>query len=139
ILSDQPVSVPALDDLYRRFLVTGELPEQPATAWPVLQRALCARRGGGVWPQSHGQPLAGPPREKVVREAVHENPLARCAARKLIDILVEAGYDPSDPEFIPSDYPVPDFGSVALHVLGWPDAWVKAPYEAQMQRVMAQH
>ncbi len=139
ILSNQSISPSALDDLYKRFLSSGELPPARNAAWEVLKRTLSARRGGRVSPQQYGAPLAGPPRERVFREAIHPNKSARDAARTLIRMLVEAGYDPTDPEFIPSDYEAPDFGSTALHVFGWPDAWVKPPYEQQMERVLRQH
>lgn len=138
LLRDQPVSTAALDDLYERFLQRGELPMARNAAWGVLKRTLSARRGGKVSRQEFGCPPAGPPREQVFREAVFDSEAARNPARALIRILVEAGFDPSDPEFIPSDYEVPEFGSLAMHILGWPDAWVKPPYEAQLQRVMQQ-
>lgn len=133
------VSPSAIDDLYSRFLSTGELPPVRKAAWDVLERALRAGRGGRVSWQEHSRPLAGPPRERVFREATHENDTARDAARLLIRILVDAGDDPSDPERIPSDYDPPGFGSISLHILGWPDAWVKPPYEKQMERVLGQH
>jgi hypothetical protein len=139
IVGSRPVSPSAIDDLYSRFLRTGELPSSRKAAWGVLQRSLCARRGGRVSYQENHRPLAGPPREQVFREAVHEHDTARDAARLLIEILVEAGDDPSDPEFIPSDYEHPGFGSISLYILGWPDAWVKPPYEKQMERVLRQH
>ena len=139
IVGSRPVSPSAIDDLYSRFLRTGELPSSRKTAWGVLQRSLCARRGGRVSYQENNRPLAGPPREQVFREAVHEHEPGREAARLLIEILVEGGDDPSDPEFIPSDYEHPGFGSISLHILGWPDAWVKPPYEKQMERVLRQH
>jgi hypothetical protein len=75
----------------------------------------------------------------VFHEAVHPTETARRAARLLIGLLVQAGDDPTDPEFIPSDLELPEFGGIAMHLLGWPDRWVRPPYEQQLQRVMRQH
>jgi len=80
-----------------------------------------------------------PPRERLFREAIHPFEHVRKTARKLLKALASEGYDPGDPEFVPSDYELPAFGSFALHLLGWPDHWVREPYEHQMRRVMEQH
>lgn len=129
----------ALNDMYSRFVSTGELSTHLGHAWHVLERALIARRGTRANYQGSGKPLVGPAREQVFREAAHSFEPARIAARFLIRTLVDAGRDPSDPEFIPSDIPPHEFGTAALHLLGWPDRWVRPEYEHQMARVMRQH
>lgn len=104
--SQQPFLLEAIDDSYALFLSTGVLPVDKRMAWPVLKRALCARKvGGGVSHQEPGAPLAGPPREQVFREAVHQLRQVRQAARGVIRALVSAGLDPTDPDFIPREYP----------------------------------
>jgi hypothetical protein len=75
----------------------------------------------------------------LFHEAAHPFEPARLAARLVIRLLVEAGDDPSDPEFVPADCEIPEFGSVGLWLLGWPDQWVAPERTAQMQRVMKQH
>ena len=139
IVNTQPLSQQALNELYAKFLKAGELPNDARTARAVVERALVARRSGGITRQEEGLPIAGPPREQVLREAAQPFDVPRKAARLLIEILVEGGGDPTDPEFIPSDYEIPEFGSVAMHILGWPDRLVRPPYEQQMQRVLQQH
>ena len=118
---------------------SGDLPDNRRIAWAVLKRVLCARRAGGMSSQTPKGRLAGPPREQLFREAAHPCEPARIAARVVIRALVDIGEDPSDPEFVPPDLDVPEFGPVGLHLLGWPDRWVAPEHEAQMQRVMERH
>ena len=147
-IGTRPLALDAIDHAYAKFLRTGEVPDDRRLAWSVLERALHARKasvdiggglvGGRARASSTGY-ITGPPREQVFREAVHTTEPPRMAARQLIKLLVSAGYDPTDPEFIPSDLEMPEFGGVAMHAFGWPDQMVKPPYEQQMERVMQQH
>ncbi len=50
-------------------------------------------------------------------------------------ILVDIGRDVTDPEFIPTDTEIPDWGSVGWHLIGLPERMVKPPYENQAQRL----
>lgn len=138
-IDQQPLAPDAIDGHYTQFLGTGDLPDNRRIAWAVLKRALCARRSGRVSFQASRGPLAGPPREQLFREATHSCDAARIAARLVIRTLVANGEDPSDPEFVAADLDVPQFGSVGLRMLGWPDQWVAPERTAQMQRVMKQH
>lgn len=139
-----PFQKQAIDHAYAKLLQAGELPADDRLAWSVLERALYARRStvDGRCIEARvvvGDPIDGPPRRRVFCEAVHSFAPARIAARELIKMLVAAGQDPTDAEFIPSDIELPDFGGAAMHLLGWPDQWVRPQYVPQMQRVMRQH
>jgi len=158
-IGSRPLQLQAIDYAYAGFLRNGELPEDCRLAWSVLKRALHARKppvetasaDSVLWALqgsanehraasgNQGGYISGPPREQVFQEAVHSSAGPRQFARLLISLLVGAGSDPTDPEFIPSDLELPEFGGVAMSALGWPDHWVKPPYEQQMQRVMQQH
>lgn len=133
-----PLETRAIDDHYRRFVTQGELSEDNRIAWAVCSRALLARRDGAP-PRLRATPHDAPPRESLFREAVCRFGPARDAARVVIGGLASCGLDPSDPEFVPGDTEQPEFGSMALCLLGWPDAWVRPEREAQMQRVLRQH
>ena len=45
------------------------------------------------------------------------------------------GRDVTDPDFLGADTVLPDYGSVGLHVLGFPECLAKPPYEDQTQRL----
>ena len=146
VIDHQHLAPPAIDRAYAKFLRTGELGDDHRLAGVVLQRALHARResadmDSGTWAdnQDPSSSLVGSPRGRVFHEAACASDAARVAARVLISLLVSIGHDPTDPEFIPSDFEAPDFGGVAMHALGWPDRWVRPQYAHEMQRVMQQH
>lgn len=142
-ISSRPFRLAAVDAAYATLLENGHLPDDARLAWTVLRRALHARKRPMPSSSSIYQVRAfldcPPPRDQVFREAVAEFDPARDFARLLIGLLTRAGCDPSDPEFIPSDAELPEFGSAAAHFLGWPDQWVKPPYEQQLRRVLRQH
>jgi hypothetical protein len=123
-IHSQSLRLQSIDRAYATFLRTCELPDVERLAKAVLRRALFARKAAA--------------RELVFAEAAYGIAPERKAARLLLDALVRNGNDPTDPEFIPSDFDVPERGSVSLHAFGWPDQWVKPPYEQQMERVMRQ-
>jgi len=148
-IHSQPLQLQTIDRAYGKFLRTGELPAVQPLAKSVLRRALFARKASAdrqasmpMLPvrqtDSSHRPRATP-REQVFGEALYADEPVRFAARTIIDTLVAAGEDPTDPEFIPSDIPEPEFGSMALYILGWPDEWVRPQYEQQLQRVLVQH
>jgi hypothetical protein len=137
-LQERPIATLAVDEQYRRLLERGELAAEKRLASAVLCRALQARRDGAT-PTRSCDYEAVPPRERVFREAVDDFAPARDAARLLIQVLVQCGHDPSDPEFVPSDSECPDFGSTAMRVLGWPHEWVRPEYHEQMSRVLERH
>lgn len=156
----------AVDNAYAVFIETGDLPTDLRLARTVVDRALTARRrvpsrvdGDGSGDKlgsvvatleakarrtsssntPPGNYITGPARRRVFLEAVQPFDLARDTARYVIKDLVRRGGDPTDAEFIPSDTDLPDFGTAALHLVGWPDGWVRPAYEHQMARVMHQH
>ncbi|HEX6943538.1 MAG TPA: hypothetical protein VF128_11465 [Gemmatimonadaceae bacterium] len=76
------------------------------------------------------------PRAQLFGEALHSSEVVRMAARSVLKYLVEVGRDVTDPEFVPSDVEMPSFGSLGMHMLGWPECIIVPPYEDQAQRVL---
>jgi hypothetical protein len=140
-----PLAPEAVSEIYSSFLQTGALPNDRRLSWAVLERALHARKASAdtrarqsKWDRLHERPNEDA-RYMVFREAIHQDPAPRDFARILIRLLVRSGDDPTDPEFVPPDLEHPEFGSLAMHALGWPDLWAREPYAKQMQRVLVQH
>jgi hypothetical protein len=144
-LQQCPLAADAINETYGSFLRTGTLPKDRRLSWAVLERAIQARKASAdtranrsMWDRLHDLPSEDA-RYMVFREAIHEDPAPRDFARILIRALVRSGDDPTDPEFVPTDLEQPEFGSMAMHALGWPDLWAREPYAKQLQRVLAQH
>jgi hypothetical protein len=137
---------------FERFRETGELPEHQRLARAVTDRAL---RGGvdqgysvvvdfkstverllriaNNEEESETEPQ--PLRKWLFDEAVYGADFVRCAARGALKILVAAGRDVTDPDFLGADTVLPDYGTVGLHVLGFPERLAKPPYEDQARRL----
>ncbi len=137
---------------FERFRETGELPEHQRLAEVVIQRALRGGEARGV-PQpldletalrrlneaAAGLEASTPRRESVRKllfyEAVHGSGIVKLAARMVLEALVFIGGDVTAPEFLDEDMELPDFGSVGLHLLGFPEFLVMPPYEEQARRL----
>jgi len=74
----------------------------------------------------------------LFHEACCSEPAARDLARFLLRALVQAGYDPTDPEVIGPEMEPMDFATITMRLLGWPHRYVEPKYEAQLQRVLRQ-
>ncbi len=136
---------------FERFRETGELPDHQRLAVEVVQRAL----RGGVGPGMvridfagglralqrlldgvrEDEPEPEQFRKTLFDEAVYGPSFVRIPARLALKILVDMGRDVTDPEFIPLDTEIPDWGSVGWHLLGFTERIVKPPYEEQAQRL----
>ena len=154
-----PIAPEVEDAAFERFCRTGELPESQRLAAVVCKRALRGEKlkqetdpidfdaflqqahqlaknledlGPDTEPEFHTVPL----REILFQEAVYGEEVVRLAARGALKLLVAAGRDVTDLEFIDGHMERPEFGSVGLHVLGFPEAVLKPPYEDQGQRLL---
>ncbi len=147
-----PITPAVEEAAFERFRETGELPEHQRLAAAVIKRALQGRSGRrkvgpSSWEESirilaemaeglaEPEPERQPLREWLFDEAVYGPDFVRCAARGALKILVAADRDVTDPEFIDKSVELPDYGSVGLHVLGFPECLAKPPYEDQTQRL----
>jgi len=108
----------------KRFEEKGELPDDGLLAAEVVENILRRRT-----PQF---------RKQIFREAAHELEVVREPARLVLRLLVSAGMDVNDPQCIPYDMPDPEFGTLGLHLLGWPECVAQPPYEAQAKRLFDQ-
>lgn len=147
---------PAVEDAaFDKFRETGELPEHQRVAASAVDRAL---RGGTIRRQinpgdedakmrrvsdlvqemleSRSKPPPNPIRKQLFNEAVYGPAVIRVAAREALEVLVAVGVDITDPQFLGENMQVPDYGSVGLHLLGFPECLVKPPYEEQAQRLL---
>jgi hypothetical protein len=138
---------------YEHFRETGELPEHDRLASEVLRHA----RWGYTPDQStearilkilerararrdQGLPTPEEPsvRECLFHEAMHEHDIVRQAARVALRWEVDCGADVTDPEFL-ADRGLPEFGTVGLHLLGYPDRLLRPPYEEQGRRMLTRY
>lgn len=144
-----PVQRGILEEAYGWFTDFGELPDDDHVAYEVVQRAL---RGGESDPISdvvdrvrrarlayyqHERPAAAwPPsvRAMLFDEALFEAAPMRDVARRAIAAEVAWGGDVENPAFA-SRHGIPGYGSVAMHVVGWPKKLAMPPYEDQANRL----
>lgn len=118
-----PITPAAENDAFERFRATGELPEHQTLAERTIERALHL-------------PQHRPLRELLFHEAVHEWSVVRDAARLVLKLLVAVGQDVTSRNFLDEDMELPEYGSVGLHLLGFPECLVKPPYEDQARRLL---
>lgn len=147
-IGSMPVSPDLVDHALRHFQATGELPQERQIARAVLHQAKygCPENS---WIE--GQEAAAELRrllhspwlhERVMtalyREAVADNDTVRTAARDVLVNLSARGFDVTEPLFAKHGIEVdlPDWGSVALWMLGFPDILVRPPYEDQARRLL---
>lgn len=148
-----PVRRHLLREAYEWFRDVGELPDDDHVAFEAVQQAL---RGGEEAPPMEEAALAGrvrqaalayhererpsdvwPPtvRAYLFDEALFESPPLRKLARAAIACEVAYGGDVENPAFA-ARHGIPGYGSVALHVVGWPRSLIRPPYEAQATRLL---
>ena len=149
-----PVRRGVLREAYEFFTMFGELDDDDHIAYEVVQQAL---RGGEeqapedearlakrmravkIAYQMRERPAeAWPPtvRNMLFDEALFEEPGMRRLARAAIACEVAHGGDVESPGFA-AHHGIPMFGSVSLHIWGWPKILVLPPYEFQAKRLLA--
>jgi hypothetical protein len=81
------------------------------------------------------QPLPRSVRQHLFEEAGYAEGLGRFAAREVLKGYVSSGADVTDPGFL-TDKTLPKHGSVAMHLLGYPQFLVQRPYVSQARRLL---
>lgn len=131
------------------FQHEGELPEDQRLATLVCERAGYRRTpsdtGGiaealaGILLQAKTRMETGVEpqpsvREALFDEAVYGPDVVRRWARLALRFLVCRGGDVTKPD-LGQEHGLPEFGTVGMHVLGYPRRLAKAPYEEQGRRL----
>jgi len=139
----------AVEEAFLEFRYEGELPEDERFA-----AAVCAKAGYRNVPsdpndlaeaitlilaraaeRKETQAEAGPTvREALFDEAIYGPDYVRRWARHALLVLVCRGGDVTQYDF-GSEHGLPEFGTVGMHVMGYPRKLAKAPYEEQGRRL----
>ncbi len=152
-ITASPILPHLLDEAYEWFTSFGELPEQreeDLVTLAVIRRAI----NGGVdrRPPSNqhefaeqlrdalNDPTGGRPtmRPALFEETLHENDYVRQAARSAIAVEVAYGGNVESPGFA-GRHGLPVFGTVGMHVLGYPRKWIAPPYEFEGERLLTRY
>lgn len=152
-IATSPAKRHLLDDAYEWFTGFGELPdpEDHQLACEVVLRAL---RGGSEYPvteeeaedirlgvsvvkRTHKALDAWPPtvRAMLFEEALFSDPRLGNLARAQISVEVAYGADVESQSFA-ARHGMPMYGSVAMHIAGYPRRLVVPPYEDQGKRLL---
>lgn len=143
-----PLQPSVIKDAFTRFREHGELPETRRLAAAVVRQAksgvVMTDDSGGemnLVGQLHALRSVGNRPEDVVMsslyaEAVWGTEPVRSAARDALTMLHDLGLDVTEPEFAKRGIEVelPEFGTVGLSMLGFPECLVVPPYEGQATR-----
>lgn len=137
-----PVCRHKLQEEYDCFRKFGELPDDERMAYEVVTQALNdgqARRPNIFEPlhrrkRPRDWPLSV--RSMLFDEAISDR-IVRDLARSVIAAEVAWGGDVESPAFA-SRHGLPGYGSVSMHVAGWPDKLSLPPYEEQATRLFVQ-
>lgn len=148
-VSRMPLRADVLEEAWALFHLMGEFEDDERLVEAVIQRAL---RGGSaqdpaqmselerlilmVVPPGGPEPKPDTVRERLFAEALCDDPYFCKLARLGIGILVCRGGDVCDPAF-GAGKGIPKYGSVGMHVLGYPQRLATPPYEAQARRLFA--
>ena len=149
LLATCPIPADVIEEEFWLFQHEGELPEDQRLAALVCERAGYQRTPSGTG--DIAELLAGillqaktrletglepPPnvREELFDEAVYGPDVVRRWARLALRFLVCRGGDVTKRDF-GQEHGLPEFGTVGMHVLGYPRRLAKAPYEEQGRRL----
>ncbi len=149
-IESSPVQQHLLTEEYEWFLHFGELPDDDVVAYAVVLHAM----GGGVdpsWADDALHPSRRPSLEQRVRDELTKLPPSvraglffealfkpepiRRIARAQIAVEVAYGGDVANVAF-GARHGIPMYGSVALHMAGYPRRYITAPYEDQGNRLL---
>lgn len=119
----QPTSVWEAVAVFRQ---SGELPAHDRLAEDVVHHTLRL-------------PTPVSCREQLLREATSKVAAVREPARFVLRALIQFGFDIGSRNFLDEDMELPAFGSLGLHLMGWPEILVRPPYEEQARRVLRNH
>jgi hypothetical protein len=145
-ISRFPYRYHAVDDAYAQFINDGTLPEDLTLSAAVMHRVLKARKPDpetDAWRRDlitsgrMRQPY-GCTREMFFAEACCEDKAIRKFARFLLQAVVQAGHDPTDPDMIGYELEPDDYAPVCMRLVGYPHDFVRPEYGAQIERVQRQ-
>lgn len=145
----RPIPQQVVDEAFEEFRYEGELPDDQRLAELVCGRAgyrnvptdpdgveaailrvvarVVERRETGAEPL----PLV---RDALFDEARYGPDPVKRWARNALRVLVCRGGDVTDP-MLANEHGLPEFGTVGMHVLGYPRRLAKAPFEEQGRRL----
>ncbi len=121
-----PATPQAVEAALASFQETGKLPDHKELAQRTAEEALRASQLVSI-------------RQALLSEAVGSRPGARNVARLALRLAIRAGFDVTNRNFVDEGMEVPEFGSIGLHLLGWPEILIQPPYEAQAKRAIEKH
>ncbi|MEO6594181.1 MAG: hypothetical protein ABIP94_05460 [Planctomycetota bacterium] len=146
-----PIRKDVLVQAYTNFREAGQMPKEQRVSAEVVR---CVKNGR----DPREQPLCysdipglvvsylhAPERPKdevldlLLDEAVWAPEPLRSLARDLLEEFVDMGADVTKPFLAERGIQVPDYGSAALHLVGFPHVFVMAPYEEQAERLFARY
>jgi len=137
-----PVCQYTLQEEYEWFVKLGELPDDDRMAYEIVTQALNdgKEHRRNVFEPLHRrkQPRDWPlsVRSMLFDEAISDR-ITRKLARSVVAAEVAWGGDVESPAFA-SRHGLPGYGSVAMHVAGWPNKLSLPPYEEQATRLFVQ-
>jgi hypothetical protein len=151
-LDAMPLREEALQDAYEVFKMFGELPDHERLAQAVVDSAIAGELLPIKPPMDEAalirQILAkdreeanAPPKQLTLREYLLDHagyaPLSlRIPARLACTVVAARGLDLTDPKTL-ADEPLPPHQGIGMHVLGYPERLVRAPYHKQAERLFA--
>lgn len=158
VIDKMPIPRKVVQKAFEHFCDTGELPDQQRFAAAVTEQAS----NGGTPPATEANDLASiisrvrlsvaspqaeqhpakppvaPVREFLFDEAVYGPVFVRKAARGALRLLVFLDGDVTDPQF-GADRGLPRYGSLGMHILGFPERWARPPYVKQARRLFLRY
>ena len=158
-VATQPIDEDALQNAFASFRATGVLPQSRRLAEAVTDKALLGHRTrsqalddlptliaelrscGNMSMEPDGaveDRISRSVRRSLFAEAIHGHELVQQAARGILRWAAARGIDLTDPKFL-ADQSMPEFGSVALDLLGFPECLAVPPYKAQVRRLLVRN
>lgn len=147
VLRTRPISTAQARECFEHFKATGELPDDVALAYAVVQRVRKGyddqyhANGDLDWGHAMQVMRTRPERkqdrvmERLLDEAALETGMMQAAARLKLVLLVATGIDVTGTSFVGKD--LPEFGGVGTHLLGIPECYATRPYVGQARRLFA--
>ncbi|MFN3242927.1 MAG: hypothetical protein ACE37K_15610 [Planctomycetota bacterium] len=143
LLRSRPLPHQVVRAAFETFASSGRLPEDDRLAYAVVSRARqgfeCVFDDNGMidWAASIQAaidarvPRPDPLCDELYNEAVFGDGMVRWGARYALQAFAKSGSDVTRPLFQDWDPEIPDYGSVGLHLLGFPQRLVRPPYEVE--------
>ena len=128
-----PIPKPVPDSAWDQLLEEGVLPDNDRLTKAVLDRALVDSQAhtksfDEIIKIAMGKAPPDPPdlRPMLFDEALHEEPVVRQMARRIIERRLDLLYDIETPDFLEGVEP-PVFGPLAFSIVGFPERWLSRP------------